>query len=109
METFDLICKIRNQGVDLSSHRGKIHAGPKFNLTDVIRKQIIEHKNTLLLYLQVESACSGLSVNASEVIARFLSSEDEIELIKNKVSEASLRLHIEIWLAEGMPHQSGKA
>lgn len=52
--------------------------------------------------------CPDLSVHPKVIIENLLSVEDEQDLINGLVEAASLRLHIELWFAAGMPHQSGK-
>ena len=52
--------------------------------------------------------CPGLSVHPKVIIENLLSVEDEQDLINGLVDTASLRLHIELWCAVGMPHLSGK-
>ena len=52
--------------------------------------------------------CPELTVYPKVIIENLLSMEDEQDLINGLVDPASLRLHIELWCAAGMPHLSGK-
>ena len=56
----------------------------------------------------VTKCCQGFSVSAQQVIDHLLSVEDEQDIINGETPEISLRLHIELWIENGMPHYSGK-
>lgn len=56
----------------------------------------------------VSRCCQGFSVTAQQVIDNLLSTEDEQDIINGDTPEISLRLHIELWIKNGMPHYSGK-
>lgn len=108
MVIMELIRHLQEFGVSLSSLDGAIIAKPKDCLTDPIRNQIITHKKSLLVYLQVESACKGMDISPSQIINHLLSIEDETDLINRDLPEIVLKLHIKLWIAKGMPHYSGK-
>ncbi|WP_040534827.1 hypothetical protein [Legionella drancourtii] len=104
----ELIQHLQDSGVSLSFFNGTIIAKPKDCLTDSTRNQIIIHKKPLLVYFQVESACKGMNISPSHIINHLLSIEDEADLINGDLPEIALKLHIELWMAKGMPHYSGK-
>ena len=108
MEICGLIFYLRNIGVELTFQYGKIQARSNDILTDSIRNKITTHREELIVYLQVESACSELLVEPSYVINRLLSFDDEQDLINSNMSGIALKLHIKLWIAKGMPHYSGK-
>lgn len=56
----------------------------------------------------VSRCCQGFSVTAQQVIDHLLSIEDEQDIINGDTPVDSLRLHIKLWIENGMPHYSGK-
>ena len=56
----------------------------------------------------VQRCCVGFSISTHKVIDGLLSTEDEADIINGGLPTESLRLFIELWLANGMPHISGK-
>lgn len=108
MEIINLISDFRRSGINLSLQNGKIRVRPKEKITELIRNQIAEHRRDLIIYLQVELACNGLSITPTQVITRLLSVEDEQDLVNEETPQEALTLHIKLWLAKGMPHYSGK-
>lgn len=108
MSRFTFLEDLRGRGISLSFLYEKIIVKPAELLTDETRQIIIANKNLLLLYLQVESACTGLSVSPIQVINDLLSIEDEQDIINNLIPAESLRLHIDVWVGMGKPYYSGK-
>ena len=52
--------------------------------------------------------CISFQINPQQVVDRLLSAEDEQDIINNKTPPEALRTGIDMWLAAGMPYQSGK-
>ena len=77
------------------------------NKWDLRLKKILE-KKTINLNQFVTRCCYGLEVNPQEVIDHLLSIEDEQDIINGLIPADSLRLHIELWIANGKPYYSGK-
>ncbi|CAM3024249.1 TPA: hypothetical protein ACG3NF_001770 [Legionella pneumophila] len=57
----------------------------------------------------VQSSCQGFSVSASYVLKHLLSNEDINDITDGNTPMETLKLHIELWMAKGMPHYSGKS
>lgn len=65
-------------------------------------------KQTIDLHQFVTRCCYGIAVTREQVIDNLLSVEDEIDVKNGNISASELRLHIELWLASGMPQYSHK-
>src|SRR3990167_2128653 len=94
MNTIGLVQYLKDSGISVTFSNGKIIAKPRELLTDEIRKIIINDRKILVLYLQVESACDGLSISPSLVINELLSVENKQDIIKNLITAEAFRLHI---------------
>lgn len=70
-----------------------------FDLETVTKTQVIEF---------VQSSCQGSSVSASYVLKHLLSNEDINDIADGNIPMETLKLHIELWAAKGMPHYSGR-
>lgn len=71
-------------------------------LLDELKKKRID------LFQFVQRCCVGLPVNAQQVIDHLLSIDDEQDIINGDTPADSLRLHLKLWIENGMPHYSGK-
>ena len=60
------------------------------------------------LHQFVTRCCYGLTVSSKQVIDNLLSFEDKADVKNGNITTSALRLHIELWLANGMPHYSPK-
>jgi hypothetical protein len=56
----------------------------------------------------VTRCCCGLSVDPQQVIDFLLSADDQQAIICGGIAGEELRLHIELWVINGMPDYSGK-
>ena len=63
---------------------------------------------TTRLQAYILHCCPKLLIQPQVIIDHLLSVDDEQDLLNGKVGIESLRLHIELWCAKGMPHKSGK-
>lgn len=70
-----------------------------FNLENLMRRQVIE---------LVQRSCQGFSVSASYVLKHLLSNEDINDIADGNIPMETLKLHIELWVAKGIPHYSGR-
>lgn len=70
-----------------------------FSSEDLMKTQIIEF---------VQSCCDGFSVSANYVLKHLLSNDDINDIADGNVPIKTLKLHIELWMAKGMPHYSGR-
>lgn len=70
-----------------------------FDLETLMRTQVIEF---------VQSSCQGFSVSASYVLKHLLSNDDINDIADGNIPMETLKLHIELWMAKGMPHYSGR-
>ena len=65
-------------------------------------------KQTIDLHQFVMRCCYGIAATPEQVIDNLLSFEDEIDVKNGNITTSELRLHIELWLANGMPPHSHK-
>lgn len=65
-------------------------------------------KQTIDLHQFVTRCCYGLKVEPQRVIDHLLANADEVDIKDGNITMETLRLHIELWLANGMPHYSHK-
>ncbi|MBL7479995.1 hypothetical protein [Legionella bononiensis] len=70
------------------------------SLETLMKTQVIEF---------VQSSCQGFSVSTSYVLKHLLSSDDINDIADGNIPMETLKLHIELWMAKGMPHYSGEA
>ena len=77
------------------------------NKCDLRLKEALEKKSINLNHF-VTRCCYGQDIDPQEVIDRLLAVEDEDDVINGLVPADSLRLHIELWIANGKPYYSGK-
>lgn len=71
-----------------------------FSLENLMRTQVIEF---------IQSSCQDFSVSASYIMKYLLSNEDINDIADGNIPMETLKLHIELWMAKGMPHYSGRA
>jgi hypothetical protein len=77
------------------------------NKWDIMLQEALKKKH-IALFQFVQRCCVGLSINAQQVIDHLLSIEDEQDIINGDTPADSLRLHVKLWIENGMPHYSGK-
>lgn len=70
------------------------------NTNCLIRKQVTEF---------VQISCQGFLVSVSQVMEHLLSSEDISDIVNGNIPMETLKLHIELWIAKGMPHYSSRS
>ncbi|HBD7397092.1 hypothetical protein [Legionella longbeachae] len=70
-----------------------------FSPESLMKTQIIE---------SVQSSCQGFSVSANYVLEHLLSNDDINDIADGNIPIETLKLHIELWMAKGMPHYSGR-
>ncbi|KTD58796.1 hypothetical protein Lsai_1403 [Legionella sainthelensi] len=56
----------------------------------------------------VQKICQEFSISASYVLEHLLSKEDINDIADGNIPIETLKLHIELWMANGMPHYSGR-
>jgi len=66
---------------------------------DFERNKIWEH---------VKLACEGIPITPSEAVTRFLSVDDEVDIVNDDLTVEALGLALSLWVDEGRPFYSGK-
>lgn len=77
------------------------------NKWDLLLEETLK-KKTINLNQLVTRCCYGSKTEPQEVLDKLLSVEDEQDIVGGYITAEELRLHIELWIANGKPHYSGK-